>query len=140
MSYSRITAESLETRWKPARRGWSCFTTRRSRPSAANMATAAGDIEGRCRATARTEIVALPLHDARSGPRRRDRGEPVLVYAHVLPSCRVVNLQNDAEAAEHVIAILEPLRDSWATLDERTPWIAAAIPASMAEAQLMRGR
>lgn len=80
----------------------------------ASMAAATDDIEGRCNAvTAATEIVGylyLTLDPELGGEIAANLGA---IYAHILSQLPRVNMHNDAETAEHVIAVLEPLRDSW---------------------------
>jgi len=80
----------------------------------ASMAATAGDIETRCNGvTAASEIVGylyLTLDPELGGEIAANLGA---LYAHILSQLPRVNMHNDAETAEHVIAILEPLRDSW---------------------------
>lgn len=111
-----IRNHDLETMMEaePARRVVMLYDEAIAALRVASMATTAGDIESRCNAvTAAMEIVGylyMTLDPDLGGEIAANLGS---LYAHVLAQLPRVNLQNDAEAAEHVIAILEPLRDSW---------------------------
>jgi hypothetical protein len=63
-----------------------------------------------------------------------------VVYEIVLRNIAFINTRNDARVADQAIKLLMPLREAWATLDERiTVEVAAAESrASMAHAQPMR--
>jgi flagellar protein FliS len=82
------------------------------------MAVAAEDIETRCNAvTTATEIVGylyMTLDEANGGDVAQNLGA---LYGHIISRLPRVNLYNEVEAAEEAIALLEPLRDSWAELD-----------------------
>jgi flagellar secretion chaperone FliS len=99
---------------EPARRVVMLYDEAIAALRVASMASTAGDIEGRCNAvTAAMEIVGylyMTLDPELGGEIAANLGA---LYAHVLAQLPRVNLRNDADAAEHVIAILEPLRDSW---------------------------
>ncbi|MFZ5789669.1 MAG: flagellar export chaperone FliS [Pseudomonadota bacterium] len=93
----------------------------------AGMAATSGDIEGRCNAvTAAMEIVGflyMTLDGEQGGEVATNLGA---IYAHVMAQLPRVNLYNDVETAERLVAMLEPLRDSWnelATVDaaDRVP-------------------
>ncbi|MFQ6016755.1 MAG: flagellar export chaperone FliS [Kiloniellaceae bacterium] len=84
----------------------------------ATAAIAAGDIGTRCNAVQlATEIVTtLYLHpDLKQGGARADNLSTL--YGFILGRLLRINLYNDPEIAEDVIKLLEPLRESWATLD-----------------------
>jgi flagellar protein FliS len=80
----------------------------------AGMAAASGDIEGRCNAvTAAMEIVGflyMTLDSEQGGEVAANLGS---IYAHVMAQLPRVNVYNDVETAERMVAMLEPLRDSW---------------------------
>jgi flagellar protein FliS len=79
----------------------------------AGMAAASGDIEGRCNAvTAAMEIVGFlyVTLDPEQGEVAANLGS---IYAHVMAQLPRVNVYNDIETAERMVAMLEPLRDSW---------------------------
>jgi len=84
------------------------------------MAIHAGDIECRCNSvTAAMEIIGnlwLSLDMEHGGTVAESLGK---LYAHMINRLSMVNLYNDAEIAEEVIGLLEPLRDSWMELDAR---------------------
>lgn len=84
------------------------------------MAVHAGDIECRCNSvTAAMEIIGhlwLSLDPALGGKVAESLGT---LYAHMINRLPMVNMYNDAEIAEEVIGLLEPLRDSWVELDAR---------------------
>ncbi len=84
------------------------------------MAIHAGDIECRCNSvTAAMEIIGhlwLSLDQSFGG---QVAVNPNTLYGHMMNRLPMVNLYNDAEIAEEVIGLLEPLRDSWAELDAR---------------------
>lgn len=84
------------------------------------MAISAGDIECRCNSvTAAMEIIGhlwMSLDTQHGGEVAENLGT---LYGHMINRLPMVNLYNDAEIAEEVIGLLEPLRDSWAELDAR---------------------
>jgi len=111
-----IRNHDLETMLEaePARRVVMLYDEAIAALRVASMAAASGDIESRCNAvTAAMEIVGFLYItlDPELGGEVATNLEAL--YAHVLAQLPRVNMHNDAEAAEHVIAILEPLRDSW---------------------------
>jgi flagellar protein FliS len=99
---------------EPARRVVMLYDEAIASLRVASMAASSGDIEGRCNAvTAAMEILGylyMTLDPELGGEVAANLGA---LYAHALVQLPRVNLHNDAEAAEHVIAILEPLRDAW---------------------------
>jgi len=99
---------------EPARRVVMLYDETIAALRVASMAASSGDIEGRCNAvTAATEIVGylyMTLDTELGGEIAQNLGA---LYAHVLTQLPRVNIYNDAETAERVIAILEPLRESW---------------------------
>jgi flagellar protein FliS len=111
-----IRNHDLETLMEaePARRVVMLYDEAIAALRVASMATSAGDIESRCNAvTAAMEIIGflyMTLDPDLGGEIAANLGS---LYADMLARLPRVNMQNDAEAAEHVIAILEPLRDSW---------------------------
>ncbi|HWA44895.1 MAG TPA: flagellar export chaperone FliS [Hypericibacter adhaerens] len=80
----------------------------------AGMAAASGDIEGRCNAvTAAMEIVGflyVTLDTDLGGEVAVNLGS---IYAHIMAQLPRVNVYNDTDTAERLVAMLEPLRDSW---------------------------
>ena len=84
------------------------------------MAIHAGDIECRCNSvTAAMEIIGhlwLSLDPELGGKVAESLGT---LYGHMINRLPMVNMYNDAEIAEEVIGLLEPLRDSWIELDAR---------------------
>ena len=84
------------------------------------MAIHAGDIECRCNSvTAAMEIIGhlwLSLDTRHGGEVAANLGT---LYGHMINRLPMVNMFNDAEIAEEVIELLEPLRDSWVELDAR---------------------
>lgn len=99
----------------------------------AGMAATSGDIESRCNAvTAAMEIVGFlytTLDGEQGGEVAANLGA---IYAHVLAQLPRVNVYNDVETAEHLAAMLEPLRDSWNELAgmATADLMPAAAPAS----------
>jgi flagellar protein FliS len=79
-----------------------------------------GDIEARCEATVQTAEVLSVLRlalDHRGGgaiAANLDR-----LYAFVIAQLPLLNARNDAAIAKGLIAVLEPLRDGWAEVDDR---------------------
>jgi flagellar protein FliS len=84
------------------------------------MAISAGDIECRCNSvTAAMEIIGhlwLSLDPRNGGEVAENLGT---LYGHMINRLPMVNLYDDAEIAEEVIELLQPLRDSWVELDAR---------------------
>jgi len=83
-------------------------------------AIADGDIEGRFMATARTAEIVDRLHSALD----MELGGEIAanldqIYVAVISQLPVLNLKNDPEIARKLIALLAPLRASWAELDAR---------------------
>ena len=143
MNYSGITAESRAHAIDsfPSRVIVALYDEAIASLEAAKTAIAAGDIEGRFRATERTAEVVAALYtslDLVEGGRIAENLS--VVYEIVLRNIAFINTRNDARVADQAIKLLLPLRDSWATLDERiTVEVAAAESrASRAQAELMR--
>jgi flagellar protein FliS len=143
MNYSGITAESLAGAIEsfPSRVIVALYDEAIASLEAAKTAIGQGDIEARFRATERTAEVVAALYaslDLVEGGRIAENLS--VVYEIVLRNIAFINTRNDARVADQAIKLLKPLRESWATLDERiTVEVAAAESrASMAQAQLMR--
>ena len=143
MNYSGITAESLADAVEsfPSRMIVALYDEAIASLEAAKTAIGRGEIERRFRATERTAEVIAALYsslDLVEGGRIAENLS--VVYEIVLRNVAFINTRNDARVADQAITLLMPLRDAWATLDERiTVEVAAAeSQAGMAHAELMR--
>ena len=143
MNYSGITADSLAGAIEsfPSRMIVALYDEAIASLEAAKTAIGRGEIERRFRATERTAEVIAALYsslDLVEGGRIAENLS--VVYEIVLRNVAFINTRNDARVADQAIKLLMPLRDAWATLDERiTVEVAAAeTRASMTHAELMR--
>ena len=143
MNYSGITAESLAGAIEsfPSRMIVALYDEAIASLEAAKTAIGEGGIERRFRATERTAEVVAALYsslDLVEGGRIAENLS--VVYEIVLRNIAFINTRNDARVADQAIKLLMPLREAWATLDERiTVEVAAAESrASMAHPELMR--
>lgn len=143
MNYSGITAESLADAIEsfPSRMIVALYDEAIASLEAAKTAIGEGQIERRFRATERTAEVVAGLYsslDLVEGGRIAENLS--VVYEIVLRNIAFINTRNDARVADQAIKLLMPLRDAWATLDERitVEVTAAESRASMAHAQPMR--
>ena len=143
MNYSGITAESLADAIEsfPSRMIVALYDEAIASFEAAKIAIGEGQIERRFRATERTAEVVAALYsslDLVEGGRIAENLS--VVYEIVLRNIAFINTRNDARVADQAIKLLMPLREAWATLDERiTVEVAAAESrASMTHAQPMR--
>lgn len=84
----------------------------------AKEAIAGGDIESRCNAVSMAhELVGtlyLCLDSERGGEVAENLGR---LYGFMLQRLHRINFDNDPEIADELIALLQPLRDSWLELD-----------------------
>jgi len=143
MNYSGITAESLAGAVEsfPSRMIVALYDEAIASLEAAKTEIGNGNIERRFRATERTAEVIAALYsslDLVEGGRIAENLS--VVYEIVLRNVAFINTRNDAQVADQAIKLLMPLREAWATLDERiTVEVAAAESrASMTHAELMR--
>ncbi len=86
---------------------------------AAAAAIEAGDIEARCNEVTLASGLVAELYmslDMEKGGEIADN--LARLYTHVLARFPKINIDNDASCTQEIIAILEPLRDSWRELDD----------------------
>ncbi len=88
--------------------------------NAAIEAIAQGDIEARFNATTRTAEVISELYLALDMELGGAIAESLgALYNHIMTQLPRINFANDIEVAGQSIRLLQPIRDSWAELDER---------------------
>lgn len=91
-----------------------------------------GDIEARCKAATCTAEIVSQLYLSLDMEQGGEIAESLAgLYNFVLTRIPAINFANDVHAAEQIVALLTPVRDSWRALDER---IRAAVMDAEAEA------
>jgi flagellar protein FliS len=105
----------------PAKMVFMLYEKTLSRLQEAQHAIERNDIQARCNANCNAQELIAHL----SNTLDMDQGGEIAenlekIFAHCMLRLMDVDRHNDAEAAEEVITLLRPIRDSWAELSERT--------------------
>ena len=105
----------------PAKMVFMLYEKALSRLQEAQRAIERNDIQGRCNANCSVQEILAHL----SGTLDMEQGGKVAanldrLYTHCMVRLMDVDRHNDAQAAQEVIDLLLPLRDSWAELAEKS--------------------